>query len=102
MFPGCDIALAMLETAAPQPGQHSLATLVDDAARTPLIPGGEPDPSDDEQPLYAARRKVYPQRVSGTYRRVKWAVLCITRSASITCCRSCAGIVDRTRRAKRC
>src|SRR5262249_53448242 len=31
-----------------------------------------------EPPLYAARRKVYPQRVSGTYRRVKWIVLCVT------------------------
>jgi len=40
------------------------------------------DPSDDEwiddAPLYEARRKIYPQRVSGTYRRIKWAVLFVT------------------------
>jgi len=29
----------------------------------------------DEGPLYAAAKKVYPQKVSGTYRRLKWAVL---------------------------
>ena len=28
--------------------------------------------------LYAARKKVYPQSVSGTYRRIKWAVLLLT------------------------
>jgi len=31
----------------------------------------------DEGPLYAAANKVYPQKVSGTYRRLKWAVLWI-------------------------
>jgi cytochrome c oxidase accessory protein FixG len=31
-----------------------------------------------ETPLYAARRKIYPQRVSGTYRRIKWIVLLVT------------------------
>ena len=30
------------------------------------------------RPLYAARKKVYPQRVSGTFRRIKWAVLFVT------------------------
>ena len=34
-------------------------------------------PSDDG-PLYAARRKIYPQRVHGTFRRIKWAVLLVT------------------------
>ncbi len=28
-----------------------------------------------ESPLYAARIKVYPKRVQGTFRRIKWAVL---------------------------
>ena len=28
--------------------------------------------------LYAARKQVYPQSVSGTYRRIKWAVLILT------------------------
>ena len=36
-----------------------------------------PEP-DDEGPLYVARRKVYPQRVSGTFRTIKWVVLAIT------------------------
>jgi cytochrome c oxidase accessory protein FixG len=41
------------------------------------------DPADDEwavddTPLYEARRKIYPQRVHGFYRRIKWAVLFVT------------------------
>jgi cytochrome c oxidase accessory protein FixG len=32
---------------------------------------------DDDGPLYAAAKKVYPQRVWGTYRRIKWTVLWI-------------------------
>ena len=39
------------------------------------------DPAQDEwedAPLYEARRKIYPQRVQGTYRRIKWAVLFVT------------------------
>ena len=32
---------------------------------------------DDDGPLYAAAKKVYPQKVWGTYRRLKWTVLCI-------------------------
>ena len=39
------------------------------------------DPAHDEwedAPLYEARRKIYPQRVKGTYRRIKWAVLFVT------------------------
>ena len=31
----------------------------------------------DDGPLYAAAKKVYPQRVRGTYRRIKWIVLWI-------------------------
>jgi cytochrome c oxidase accessory protein FixG len=30
------------------------------------------------EPLYAARRKVYPQSVKGTYRNIKWALLIVT------------------------
>jgi cytochrome c oxidase accessory protein FixG len=79
MCPGCDLAMAMLATAASPPAPHSLTALADETARTPLTAGGgdygEPE---DRQPLYAARRKVYPQHVSGTYRRVKWIVLCVT------------------------
>ena len=73
-----DIAIATSETGSPQPERHSLATLAADAARTPLIPNVDPGEPEDDLPLYAARQKVYPQRVFGTYRRVKWAVLTIT------------------------
>jgi len=31
-----------------------------------------------EGPLYAPRPKVYPQAVHGTFRRIKWTILCIT------------------------
>ena len=98
MCPGCDIAMAMLEAAPSQPAPHSLTALAEEAARTPLIAGGEPDEPDNEPPLYAARRKVYPQRVSGTYRRVKWIVLCVTLGVY----RSCAGIADRMHLVRRC
>jgi cytochrome c oxidase accessory protein FixG len=33
---------------------------------------------EDEGPLYVARKKVYPQRVAGTFRTVKWIVLFVT------------------------
>jgi cytochrome c oxidase accessory protein FixG len=32
----------------------------------------------DDTPLYQARRKIYPQRVQGTFRRIKWIVLLVT------------------------
>jgi cytochrome c oxidase accessory protein FixG len=34
--------------------------------------------ADQEAPLYAPAKKVYPQSVSGLYRRIKWGVLGIT------------------------
>ena len=78
MDPGCDNALAVQAARSPQLGPPALAALADDAARTPLRAGApEPDPPDNE-PLYAARQKIYPQRVSGTFRRVKWLVLFVT------------------------
>jgi hypothetical protein len=30
---------------------------------------------DDDGPLYVAQKKVYPQSVSGTFRRAKWALM---------------------------
>jgi hypothetical protein len=30
---------------------------------------------DDDGPLYAARKKVYPQSVSDTFRRIKWGLM---------------------------
>ncbi len=36
---------------------------------------GEPQPQSGERgPLYEARRKIYPMRVQGTYRRLKWSL----------------------------
>jgi len=52
--------------------QRGLARLVREAE----LGGGEPP--DDDIPLYAPRRKIYPQSVHGTFRRIKWAVLVVT------------------------
>ena len=35
-------------------------------------------PAHDDGPSYVARRKIYPQSVHGTYRRIKWILLLIT------------------------
>jgi cytochrome c oxidase accessory protein FixG len=32
----------------------------------------------EDAPLYQARRKIYPQKVKGTFRRIKWIVLFVT------------------------
>ena len=48
------------------------------AAAVAKAPAPELEQYDDEAPLYEARRKIYPQRVTGTYRRIKWAVLFVT------------------------
>jgi cytochrome c oxidase accessory protein FixG len=44
----------------------------------PLDPAADDDEWADDGPLYEARRKIYPQRVHGLYRRIKWAVLFVT------------------------
>ena len=41
------------------------------------IGGAGAEPTDDA-PLYAARKTLYPQKVKGTFRRIKWAVLVAT------------------------
>jgi cytochrome c oxidase accessory protein FixG len=82
MCPGCDIAVALHEA---QSAKRPLLQLVKDAenatsgSSAPSMPPtpGLPAP-DDEGPLYVARRKIYPQRVKGTYRTIKWIVLLIT------------------------
>ncbi len=51
------------------------------AAAVPSEAGSRPSADDMpefEPPLYAARRKIYPQSVHGTFRRIKWAVLILT------------------------
>lgn len=56
----------------------TLENLVRDAEVKPAAgPGPTPEPEDDI-PLYAPRRKIYPQSVAGFYRRIKWALLLIT------------------------
>ncbi len=78
MVPGGDSAFVPQAARSQQLGQPPLAALADDATPTPPRAGvPEPDPADNE-PLYAARKKIYPQRVSGTFRRVKWLVLLVT------------------------
>jgi cytochrome c oxidase accessory protein FixG len=79
MCPAGDTALAMKAAASSPLRQPALAELVEDSAPTPLHAGAtEPDPPQEKQPLYAARQKIYPQHVTGTFRRVKWLVLFIT------------------------
>ncbi|MEY3596915.1 MAG: cytochrome c oxidase accessory protein CcoG, partial [Pseudomonadota bacterium] len=38
----------------------------------------DPRLAEPEPPLYAARKKIYPQAVRGTYRQIKWSILAIT------------------------
>ena len=44
--------------------------------------------------------KIYPQRVHGTFRTHQMGRAVSSRSASITCCRSCAGTAGPTRRSQ--
>ena len=48
------------------------------AAKVSLHSSAEDQDEEPEPSLYEARRKIYPQRVHGTYRRIKWAVLFVT------------------------
>src|SRR6476659_3407554 len=80
MQAGGDIALALHHAHAAQPpllelvkGAVSAASPAASVRPAPDVP--EPD---DEGPLYVARRKIYPQRVKGTYRTIKWIVLFVT------------------------
>jgi cytochrome c oxidase accessory protein FixG len=56
------------------------ATLIDLKSRRGGRTGGEPTPPDGEEPvvLYARRKQIYPQLVSGRFRTVKWALLFLT------------------------
>ena len=55
------------------PGVPALTRLVAEAEVKSA--GGPPE---EDIPLYAPRRKIYPQSVHGLFRRVKWAVLIVT------------------------
>ena len=37
----------------------------------------EPVNAAEQRPLYAKRRKIFPRRARGTFRRIKWTVLCL-------------------------
>jgi cytochrome c oxidase accessory protein FixG len=38
----------------------------------------DPHLDEPEEPLYAARKQIYPQAVKGTFRRLKWVILFVT------------------------
>jgi hypothetical protein len=84
MQPRADITLALHHAHAARP---PLLELVKDAmgaaspAASVRAAPDVPEP-DDEGPLYVARRKIYPQRVKGTYRTIKWIVLFVTLGVS--------------------
>jgi cytochrome c oxidase accessory protein FixG len=73
------MALAAADKREPR-GAGSEPVVVEAAAVAHHLMGRSPPPSEpeDEAPLYAARRKIYPQSVHGTFRRIKWAVLVVT------------------------
>ena len=64
-------AHATMSLDQPAPGAPALAHLVKEAE----LDGAPPE---DDIPLYAPRRKIYPQSVHGTFRKIKWAVLVVT------------------------
>ncbi|HEY5215459.1 MAG TPA: hypothetical protein VIJ17_01045, partial [Pseudolabrys sp.] len=63
------------------PAAHTMP--LDQAPEAPglarLVAAAEvaPPPPEEEIPLYAPRRKIYPQSVHGTFRRIKTAVLVV-------------------------
>ncbi len=79
MYPDADIAAAGNRTDATHSQHRPHLRLVGDAAAAAqrVADADVPQPDGDE-PLYTARAKIYPQRVSGTFRRVKWVVLIVT------------------------
>jgi len=56
---------------------------------------------DDDGPLYVAHKKVYPQSVSGTFRRIKWGLMafCLGLYYLLP---SSAGTAASARRIRRC
>jgi cytochrome c oxidase accessory protein FixG len=78
MYPRDATVLAIDGVTAAQPGQLPLAGVVAQAKRMPAAPGAAEPQRPDDEPLYAPRKKIYPQHVTGTFRRVKWALLIVT------------------------
>jgi cytochrome c oxidase accessory protein FixG len=81
MCPGSATALASEGVAAAKPGQPPLVSLVGEVKgaldeQALAAPQGFDNQPDDE-PLYEPRKKIHPQRVTGTFRRLKWALLIV-------------------------
>ena len=64
------LATSLPKSAECEDANHSFHSPAEQTGTTADIPL--------EEPLYAARKKIYPQRVSGTFRRVKWIILLAT------------------------
>src|SRR5215510_2293904 len=73
MYSCCTAAIGLHEQRTMPP----LLQLISEAENNFAGSGPPPGPEDDV-PLYAARRNIYPQRVKGTFRRVRWIVLAVT------------------------
>src|SRR3974390_90897 len=82
MCPGGSSASAGISpTAAGMGAAHPLSDLAaaaTNAVTTANIAESNLPNDFDDEPLYAARRKIYPQHVRGTFRRLKWALLVVT------------------------
>jgi cytochrome c oxidase accessory protein FixG len=78
MCPGSSSALASADPTGTRVA-HPLSDLTAIAAEA-VTRTAESDflPDPDDAPLYAARKKIYPQHVSGTFRKWKWALLVVT------------------------
>src|SRR5262245_19216624 len=81
MSPGREFTVALHQTQSAVPLSGLVAAAQDEVREpvgkdTPTSPDW-PEP-ESEGPLYAARRKVYPQRVKGTFRTIKWVILFLT------------------------
>ncbi|MEM6744745.1 MAG: cytochrome c oxidase accessory protein CcoG [Pseudomonadota bacterium] len=42
------------------------------------MPVAQLEPSPPDQPLYASREPIFPRRVKGTFRNIKWAIMAVT------------------------
>jgi cytochrome c oxidase accessory protein FixG len=78
MCPGRDIAIDPHEVLRTQPPLLDLVKAAAAAGSSPAHSAADLPETDDEGPLYVARRKIYPQRVKGTYRNIKWVILLVT------------------------
>jgi cytochrome c oxidase accessory protein FixG len=73
MLPCCNTAIDLHDSYSPR---LTLPQLVTEASN--ISPSGGGSVPEFEPPLYEAQRKIYPQAVQGTFRRIKWIVLAVT------------------------